>query len=414
MKESKKTASMAKSQKSIVLMCCIVYFISYITRKNYAAIMVEFVNDTGIAIDSASLALTGHAIFYGAGQLVSGYLGDKIKPKFLIACGLFTTALMNILLPFCSEVALLTTVWCINGLAQAMMWPPIVKALSSTFSSSDDYKKSTVKVSNSAMIATVLLYLLSPVCITYAGWETIFYVAGALAAVMAFVVLFFMPDTADQKETAPEKTNDKEETHMGAGVKFPFVLFGLIMIAIILQGMMRDGVSDWLPTYLENEFAISSQVAILLGVAPPIFAMLCFELVSFLSRKVVKNELFFAGIIFAISFVSSCALSFFSSSSIALSTILSTIVTGSMHGVNLILICLLPPYFKKTGRVSLISGLLNSCTYVGSALSGYGFAVLAKLFGWRGTIIGWAIICGVATVICLALVKKWQSFKNQA
>jgi OPA family glycerol-3-phosphate transporter-like MFS transporter len=193
-------------------MCCIVYFISYITRKNYAAIMVEFVNDTGIAIDSASLALTGHAIFYGAGQLVSGYLGDKIKPKFLITCGLFTTALMNILLPLCSEVALLTTVWCINGLAQAMMWPPIVKALSSTFSSSDDYKKSTVKVSNSAMIATVLLYLLSPVCITYAGWETIFYVAGALAAVMAFVVLFFMPDTADQKETAPEKTNDKEET----------------------------------------------------------------------------------------------------------------------------------------------------------------------------------------------------------
>ena len=76
MKESKKTASMAKSQKSIVLMCCIVYYISYRTRKNYAAIMVEFVNDTGIAIDSASLALTGHAIFYGAGQLVSGYLGD--------------------------------------------------------------------------------------------------------------------------------------------------------------------------------------------------------------------------------------------------------------------------------------------------------------------------------------------------
>ena len=146
MKESKKIASVAKSQKSIVLMCCIVYFISYITRKNYAAIMVEFVNDTGIAIDSASLALAGHAIFYGAGQLVSGYLGDKIKPKFLIACGLFTTALMNILLPFCSEVALLTTVWYINGLAQAMMWPPIVKALSSTFSSSDDYKKSTVKI----------------------------------------------------------------------------------------------------------------------------------------------------------------------------------------------------------------------------------------------------------------------------
>ena len=304
MKDGKNAASATKKQRSIVVMCCIVYFISYITRKNYAAIIVEFVNDTGIAIDSASLALAGHAIFYGVGQLLSGYLGDKISPKLLIACGLFTTALMNIFLPLCSGVALLTAVWCVNGLAQAMMWPPIVKILSSTFSSSDEYKKATVKISNSSMIATVLLYLLSPVCITYSGWQIIFYVAGALAAVMAFVVLLLMPEVSDETDARPQKTDTENKAQTSLGIKFPFVLFGLIMIAIVLQGMMRDGVADWLPTYLENEFAISSQVAILLGVAPPIFAMLCFELVSFLSRKVVKNEMTFAGVIFAVSFVS--------------------------------------------------------------------------------------------------------------
>ncbi len=296
-----------------------------------------FIFGTGAFFNNKPLVLAGLAIFYGAGQLVSGYLGDKIKPKYLIACGLFTTALMNLFLPFCTSVSALTAVWCVNGLAQAMMWPPIVRILTYTFSTTDGYKKATVDVSNSSQLATVLLYLLSPVCITYSSWKVIFWVAALLAAVVAVVTLMFMPNSqmSIQNKTPKEENTKPEKKGMG---KFPFVIFGLIMLAIILQGMMRDGVADWLPTYLENEFEISSSLAILLGVAPPVFAVFCFEFVSYLSRKVVKNELAFAGMIFALSFVCSCALSFFSSSSVALSTILSTLVTGSMHGVNLILI----------------------------------------------------------------------------
>ena len=412
MKKQKKSLYVTAQQKKTVLLCCIIYFVSYITRKNYAAIIVEFVKDTGIPTDKASLALTGLAVFYGAGQLISGYLGDKIKPKYLIACGLFTTAFMNLLLPFCKNVPLLAAVWSINGLAQAMMWPPIVRILTCEFSAADGYKKATVDISNSSQIATVLLYLLAPVCITFSSWKAVFWGASVLAAAVAVMTLLLMPDVQGLQTVKKTEENISREGKRDNG-KFPFVIFGLIMLAIVLQGMMRDGVADWLPTYLENEFEISSSLAILLGVAPPVFAVLCFEFVSFLSRKVIKNELAFAGMIFSVGFVCSCALSFFSSSSVALSTVLSTLVTGSMHGVNLILICLTPPYFKNTGRISLISGVLNCCTYAGSALSGYGFALLATLFGWRGTIIGWAIICGVATVICFGIARAWNRFKSK-
>ncbi len=396
-------------QRMIVILCSLVYFISYLTRKNYAAIIVEFVDKTGISLPQASLALTGLAIFYGAGQLVSGYLGDRINPKYIIACGLFTTAAMNIALPFCKYVPLLVAVWCINGLAQAMMWPPIVKLLSSSLSD-DEYKKSTVTVSNASQIGVILLYLLAPVCITYSSWKTVFYVSGSLAAVAAFGVIFLMP-CIDMKPARAKNQNAKNKDTKKA-TAFPYLLFILIMLAIVLQGLMRDGVADWLPTYLESEFEISSEVAILLGVAPPVFAMACFTLVSWLSRKVFKNELFFAGLIFFTAFVASFLLAIFSSSSVVLSTVLSTLINGCMHGANLILVCLVPPFFKRNGNISLVSGLLNSCTYAGSALSGFGFALMATLFGWRGTIIGWAIICAVAAGICFAVVKSWQRHKN--
>lgn len=412
MVNQEKKSALTRLQKSIIFLCTIIYFTSYITRKNYAAVIVEFINETGISMDNASLALTGHAIFYGVGQLISGFLGDKIKPKFLMACGLFTTACMNFIFPFCSSVPILTAVWCINGLAQAMMWPPIVRTLSFAIPKAEDYKRATAIVSYGCYSATVLLYLCAPVCINLSGWRILFYISASVAAVMAVATLLFMPTT----ENVGKKESKNETENVATKIspkKFPFVVFGFIMLVILLQGIIRDGVSDWLPTYLENQFEISSSVAILLGVAPPLFAIFCTAVVTYLSNKVFKNELLFVAVLFAMAFLASLALSFFSGANVVLSAVLSTLITGTMHGANFFLICVVPQYFKNTGKVSFVSGLLNCCTYAGSALSGYGFALLATFLGWGGTIVGWAIICGVATAICFAIARGWNAFKKQ-
>lgn len=50
-------------------------------------------------------------------------------------------------------------------------------------------------------------------------------------------------------------------------------------------------------------------------------------------------------------------------------------VTACMHGVNLILVCMLPVFFKEGGNVSTVSGTLNACTYVGSAFSTIGSCI---------------------------------------
>ena len=79
-----------------------------------------------------------------------------------------------------------------------------------------------------------------------------------------------------------------------------------------------------------------------------------------------------------------------------------------MHGVNLILICMLPPYFKGTGKVSTISGLLNSCTYIGSALSTYGVAVLTENCGWNVTLAVWAGVAVLGTAMCLICIFPFK------
>lgn len=402
------------SEKKLVLMCVAVYFVSYITRINYAAVLVEFVKSTGFSKESASLALTGLAIFYGGGQLVSGWLGDRVKPKLLISCGLFISAAMNFLLPFCTAVPALTAVWCINGLAQAMMWPPIVKILTCALTA-DKYKKASVKVSYGAQAATILIYLFAPICIRFSGWQTIFFTASVCAVIMAVVVAVFAPDIKNPQVSGmplPENAADKSSCRdAGSGrTAFPYFIFGAAMFVTVLQGIMRDGVANWLPTYIENEFGVSTELAILSGVVPPLFAVVCYEITSLLSRKVLKNEFVCAAVIFGTGFAAAFILSIFSSHSILLSVAMSTVINGCMHGVNVILTCMIPPYFIKNGKVSFIAGLINSCTYAGSALSGYGFAVITEMFGWKGTIAGWTVICALAAIICVVFSRKWGNF----
>ena len=121
----------------LAVLCMIVYFVSYLTRINYSAVLLEIVNSRGISKTEASLAVTASALSYGIGQLVSGYFGDRIKPYRIVFAGLLCTAAMNFILPLFASTAATVAIWTINGFAQAMMWPPIVKILTAKTEGAD-------------------------------------------------------------------------------------------------------------------------------------------------------------------------------------------------------------------------------------------------------------------------------------
>ena len=121
-----------------IILFMMTYMVSYITRINYAAIVSEIVEKTGWARTELSLALTGIFVTYGIGQLVSGYFGDHFQPKKLVFLGLLVSCAMNVLIPFCPSPFWMTVVWCVNGFAQAVMWPPFVTLMVAPSASAGD------------------------------------------------------------------------------------------------------------------------------------------------------------------------------------------------------------------------------------------------------------------------------------
>ena len=375
------------------------YMVSYITRINYGAMIAEMVVDTGFSKSLLSMAVTGSFITYGAGQIVSGIIGDRFSPKKLISLGLCVTIAMNVLMVLCQNPWQMLVVWCVNGFAQSFMWPPLVRLMTALLSD-EDYKTVSTKVAWGSSFGTILVYLLSPVMIFISGWRAMFLVCAACGVIMLLLWNKY------SYEIPPQPAGKKEEKKGGSGLFCPVML--ALMAAIALQGMLRDGVTTWMPSYIAETYDLSSVISILTGVILPVFSIGSFWLSAGLYRKHLKNPITCAALFFGCGAVSALGVLLLTGRSAAFSVVFSALLTGCMHGVNLLLIQMLPPYFAKSGHVSTASGVLNTCTYIGSAVSTYGIALLSEKAGWNATLTCWLGIAVAGTMICLLCIRPWS------
>lgn len=394
-----KPAVNTTTSRRLVGLFMVTYLVSYVTRIDFGAIVLEMVQDTGFTKAQLSMALTGSFFTYGIGQLISGFCGDRVQPKRLILIGLLSSSAMNLLIPLCTAVEWMVVVWCINGFAQAFMWPPLVRLMVNLLTE-QEYTRATVVVSWGSSLGTILVYLLSPLLILLAGWRSVFVGAALCGLVMALFWWRLCPEIAAATPVSPT-------VRQKSAPLFSPLLIG-IMLAIVLQGSLRDGVTTWMPTYISETYRLGSSISILTGVLLPLFSIVCFRISSQLYRRIGNNPVLCGGFLFGAGALTALILMLFTGHSAVGSVLCAALLTGCMHGVNLMLICMVPAFYRERGRVSTLSGLLNSCTYVGSALSTYGIARVSEAVGWTATVGLWCGIAMVGTVVCLLCLPSWK------
>lgn len=389
-----------------ILLCCLVYFTSYITRINYGATLVEMVDFMNIKSSTASIAVTCSFISYGLGQLIAGFLGDKMNPKSMVSLGLIISSLVNILVALTNNIYFIIVIWTINGFAQALLWPPLVKLMTNKLPI-EYYKRGCALVTISASVATVFIYMFVPMCISLYNFKLVF----ILSALLGFITFTIW---ALKVKNTPNKPEEIIETQIKNNLPISKIIVstGLIpiMFAIILQGLLRDGITTWMPTFINDTFKLPSTSSILTTTILPIFSIICVALTRYINKK-ISNDILLSSYIWIIALVS-CIILVTNLNSIVLSIVSMSFLTACMHGINLLLIGNLPAKFVKYGKVSTISGILNSCTYIGSALSAYGIAVINDNFGWTITIILWIAIIVLGGLSCAISIKKYKQLEE--
>lgn len=395
-----------KEVNILTLLFTVTYMISYITRINYGAIIAEIEISTGLSRSLLSMAVTGAFITYGAGQVISGICGDRFSTKKLIAYGLILTISMNIAMAFFTNPYYMLVIWCINGFAQAFMWPPLVRAMA-VLLKSDDYVKASFKVNCGSSVGTLLVYLISPLIISFFNWQAVFIFSASCAIIMLILWQKFAIDVP------PEPKAEKSKKAKGTLKPLFAPIMLVIFFSIVLQGSLRDGITTWMPTYITETYNLSTVVSILTGVIIPIFTILSLTVTTEIYRKKIKNPLACATLFFGIGTVCAVILYIFTGKNAFLSVVSMSLLNASICGVNLLLIGMLPSFFQKKGIVAAASGILNCFTYIGSSISAYGIASLSESFGWSSTILLWIGIACLGTFLCLCCIKPWQKFVKE-
>lgn len=393
------------SYKAVVALGFLVYFFSYAMRLDYSASIVAIVSDLKITNTMASWAVTGSFITYGVGQVICGIVGDKVSPTKMISVAMLGTILVNTSVSFCSNIWLITVLWCINGVCQAMIWPPLTRFVSEQIGA-EKYSNAITIVGLSASIGTIFVYLFVPVVLKLTVWRNIFRCMAVFGVIMMLMWTFATRNIKMGKAQGVKKANSEKTISIFGLIS----LAGLIpvFIAIALQGILRDGIQSWLPSLVNAQFNLDESSSILSTAILPVFSMLSVITANTINNK-IKHELKTAAIMFGLAFVVTIPLIFDLPIPI-LTIVCAAIISGTMHGVNHMLIGLIPKNFAKYGMVSTFSGILNACTYIGASISTYGFASISDNWGWTVVIISWCAIALMGTLLCAFKIKGWTKF----
>ncbi len=399
------------SAKQLTLLLTIVYFTGYMTRINFASIIQSIITETGFSKSTLSAVPVCLFVTYAIGQVVNGRLGDKFHPQSLILCGLCSTTVINFAFPFCSgSVLAMCVLWGINGFVQAMLWPPMVQIMVRSMSE-DEYNANIPLLTIGSTAAKVAIFLLAPLVITLSSWKVVFYLCSGFAAT-ATALFFYYRNAISMQELPTICTEEKKE-----GVRVPHsAIFPIVFIflAIVLHGMLRDGLDTWMPSYLVEVFHFDDSTAILSRVFLAIFGLVSILLTKSIYRRFFKNEVACCAWLFVVSTLAAFVLFLTYDKGAVLTIILMMLISGIQCGINLALISYVPKRFRYYGNISTITGLLDAFAYVGSAASTYGVAVIAENLGWQFTTGTWLVISALGLVCVLLAMRPWQRFYHIA
>jgi len=398
-----------KERKILCGLCCLAYFVSYLTRLNYAACMVEIQKELEIGKNIAGLPVTACFLSYGAGQLICGWLGDKYMPQKMIFTGLAGSALCNVLMVLFPWNSAMVPIWCLNGFFQSMLWPPMVRIMAEAL---DDkwYKRSCVLVSIASSGATIAIYLLVPVFIQVSGWRLVFCLASFVGMTAALIWYGGTRGLGLARSEAAAAGQEKKPEG-GGGFQMRYLMTQVplfaIMLAIILHGTLKDGIITWMPVYMTEMFGMSASQSILSAAALPVFSVFSTLAASLLLSR-MRNELSAGAFLFGLAGLAALAVLPAWDRYPAVCIAMMTVITGCMYGVNLMLISRVPGHFAGFGKVSTVSGILNAATYIGSALSTYGFGAVAEHFGWMQVIVLWVVTAAAGAMLLFFRKSRWR------
>lgn len=429
---------LTRAAASVFWLCFLAYSFSYIGRQNFSACLPAMIGEGVLTKLQGGSISTAYLIAYATGQLVSGLVGSRVRPLYMIAIGLGGAGLCNIGMGLCHTTALFLPIWLCNGLFQSMLWSPIVRFFTDHLDAEQRYRAG-VNIAPAVPVGTVLAYLLPALLLGRIGWRGVFLVSGGalLLADAVWVLgnrrlrsrLQIMAKrvsatgaAAACAAAAPAASHaDLSATEQtGTTAKRPALVTvvlasGLLPVLLCLacNGALKDAVSSWAPTFFKERFGLSGSRSALVSVIIPIVSVSGAYVSTWINKRFLHNELYSSAVMFGLAVLCVGGIYLTRETSAILCAVFLAISISSMWGASTMFLTMLPYHFAGLGLSSAVSGFLNAGSYAASALCTSLYGLAAERAGWDTLMFIWLAIGLLGTVACLMVGRLWGKKAKQ-
>ncbi len=400
------------------------YLFFYNGRQNINLVMDLMKNEFGSS--SGAIGVVTSALFwcYAFGQLINGRLGAYFGYKKFMMFGVFSSAVLNVIISFQHSIPVIAVLWGLNGFCQSMVWANGIGVLNNWWPKDKRGFASGLATAFSG-VAQVVTYLTILWCLELNpewGWRAGFRypMIPMVLMLIAFAFLFkTCPEEVGLKPfKEPAEDMNSQEDELAARIKsrgylYPYkLLFSepkVIIFCLIsaIAGVGRYGLLTWIPTYFMEEMGLSVKEGIFSSILLPTgqaCAMFVFPLITdklFRGKRepmlILASVITFFGMI-TFPFIKTqlpASIMLFVVGVFAMVTGVIWAIAGDMGGRSL---------------SSTVVGVLDWAVYMGAAIQASVFGFMKDTFGWPAVFI--TIGCLYIIMLVLTLMARKMKMKN--
>ncbi len=391
----------AEAKNAIVLgsLCSISYFAVYIVRNILGAVTPQIIESGAFDEVMIGSMSSFYFIAYAFGQLINGMIGDKVKAKYMISCGLLGAAITNFIFPYLTATPTVASiVYAIAGFSLSTIYAPMAKIISEN-TTPHHATRCSLGYTFASFFGSPAAGLLAALL----AWQTVFTVSSLVLLSMSLIAFFFFSLFEKRGVITYGKYKPKEKKAGNIKVLFEHSIVKFSLISI-LTGVIRTSVIFWLPTYLAQYLTFSSsQAAGIFTGATLVISLTAFVSV-FVYERLGRNRdltilvMFIASaVLFTLTYLVQYAM---------LNIVFIVLAIMASNGAASMLWSVYCPSLRDTGMVSTATGFLDFLSYMAAALANLIFANAVGVIGWKNLILTWIALVLIGVIVSLPYRKR--------
>lgn len=384
-------------------LCIATYLASYVTRNILSVSTPEMIKEAFFTKEYTGLLSSVCFIFYAVGQLINGFIGDMVHPKYMIIMGLGVSSISTFAIPLFDNRIIHFTAFALIGFGLSMLRGPLMKVISENTAATHARMICTL-FSMAGFAGPLIASLLS----IFFEWRAVFTVTGIISVfiTVASVTVISLLEKRGEIKFTPKKEKGVLNSILSV---FKLEDFFFYMFISAIGEIAGSSITFWIPTYTTEHLGFSGDAASTIYSVVSLTTLFTPFITLVIYEKLIRNGVKLALVMYVLSAVFFIAVRF--TAAPLVNVIMLIIAKMAAAAASSIVWSAYIPGLARSGKVSSANGVIDAAGYAMASLANVIFSGSVSRLGWGGIVNMWYIIMliGAAASAGKLLLRKKQS-----